>query len=213
MMTIISWPPFARWTYWAALFLPTLGCASIAPVGEPGNPLPQAASSPEQIRWPAQYQPQDASFFVHNEVEIAAPPEVVWEILTQAEAWPQWYEGAEAVQVLGATDGVLTVSASFSWSTMGLDFTSVIKEFDPPFRLSWESRKAAIQGYHAWLIIPTPVGCKVVTDESQYGFLTLMQRIFVPNKLHQLHDRWLAKLAEKAEARAAALRSPSAGVE
>jgi uncharacterized protein YndB with AHSA1/START domain len=182
------------------LLLVSTGCASIARVGEPDNALAREALPPERIRWPAQYAPEDASFFVHNEREIAAPPEVVWDILVRADEWPRWYEGAEDVQVLGASGGVLTASASFSWSTMGLDFTSTIAEFVPPYRLSWESRKATIKGYHAWLIIPTATGCKVVTEESQYGFMTLMQKIFVPNDLHDLHDVWLAGLAAKAEA-------------
>lgn len=184
----------------AGLLLLSTGCASIARVGEPDNTLAREALPPDQIRWPAQYAPEDASFFVHNEREIAAPPEVVWAILAQADEWPRWYEGAEDVQVLGTSGGVLTASASFSWSTMGLDFTSTITEFVPPYRLSWESRKATIKGYHAWLIIPTATGCKVVTEESQYGFMTLMQKIFVPHDLHDLHDVWLAGLAAKAEA-------------
>ena len=176
----------------------------MARVGEPENALARAALPPDRIRWPAQYAPEDASFFVHNELEIAAPPEIVWRILVEAAAWPAWYEDAEDVQVLGAPGGVLTASASFSWSTMGLDFTSTIEEFAPPYRLSWESRKATIKGYHAWLIIPTATGCKVVTGESQYGFMTLMQKVFVPNKLRELHDVWLAKLAAKTEAASAA---------
>ena len=206
MMNIISSTrrrPRARGARPLALVLllgPAAGCASIAQVGEPDNALARAALPPDRIRWPAQYVPEDASFFVHNELEIAAPPEVVWRILVDAEAWPAWYEGAEDVQIVGARGGVLTASASFSWSTMGLDFTSTIEEFVPPYRLSWESRKATIKGYHAWLIIPTATGCKVVTQESQYGFMTLMQRIFVPDKLRELHDVWLAELAAKAEA-------------
>ena len=65
-------------------------------------------------------------------------------------------------------------------------------------------RKATIQRYHTWLVVPTATGCKVVTQESQHGFLTYLQKTFVPNKLHRLHDVWLAKLKARAEAGAAA---------
>lgn len=152
-----------------------------------------------RINWPDQYEPHKAKFFVHNEIEIEAPPEIVWNILIQAETWPNWYEGAKKVKVLDSPDGVLREDSVFTWKTMGLNFKSTITEFTPYERLSWESIKSSIQGYHAWLIIPTEKGCVLITDESQLGWLTFFQRVFVPNKLHRLHDVWLAEIKKKAE--------------
>lgn len=178
------------------------GCGSLPPVGDPTNALPQATTPRDKIRWPAGYRPEEASFFVHNEVHVRAPPELVWEVLVHAEAWPTWYEGASDVKLPSAARGVLTEGTSFTWTTMGLDFTSTVKELAPPYRLSWESRKSTIKGYHAWLVVPTRDGCDVITEESQHGFLTLMQKVFVPTKLHRLHDVWLAGIKKKAEAKA-----------
>jgi uncharacterized protein YndB with AHSA1/START domain len=206
----------------AALFGFAAGCASPPRVGHPENPLPTAAVRPDAIRWPAQYRPDDAGFFVHNEIHVKAPPSVVWEELIRAEAWPSWYEGASNVRIPpyvlpgGAPASVQSVGHAahangervlypesiFTWRTMDWDFTSKVTEFDAPHRLAWESRKSNIKGYHAWLIVPTADGCKVVTEESQHGFLTLMQKIFVPNELRGFHDVWLAALKERSEARA-----------
>jgi len=83
---------------------------------------------------------------------------------------------------------------------MGQNFESTtIKEFEPPYRLSWEATKNNIKGFHSWLIIPSDNGCKVITSEAQHGFLTFMQKVFVPNKLRKLHDIWLTELKIKAE--------------
>jgi hypothetical protein len=79
-----------------------------------------------------------------------------------------------------------------------------------PFRLSWESRKSTIKGYHAWLIIPSGTGCRLVTEESQHGFLTLMQKIFQPDKLHRLHGVWISQIKKKSEAVAQQLQ-PAVG--
>ncbi|MEO0727295.1 MAG: SRPBCC domain-containing protein [Bacteroidota bacterium] len=159
----------------------------------------EASPYAKQINWPAPYAPEEAKFYVHNSIEIAAAPEVVWEILLAAETWPAWYEGATDVQVQSNDDGLLTEEAVFSWTTMGLDFTSTIREFEPPYRLSWESEKKSIKGYHAWLIIPTKTGCQLITDESQHGWLTFMEKTFQPQKLERLHDVWLAAIKDKAE--------------
>ena len=168
------------------------GCASV------GEQVAASRGAPGQINWPAEYEPDEAAFFAHNRIDIHAPPEVVWDVLIQAETWPDWYEGAFDVDVLGDAT-VLSPGAEFTWKTMGLNFTSVVTEFEPPYRLSWESRKRVIRGYHAWLIVRTDTGCTLITDESQHGFLTTMQKIFVPNKLRRLHDVWLAEIKAKAE--------------
>jgi uncharacterized protein YndB with AHSA1/START domain len=155
----------------------------------------------EKINWPSAYWPEESSFFVHNEIDIQADPQVVWDILIQAEKWPSWYIGAKDVKVANNPTGILDRQSVFSWKTMGQHFeTTVIKEFEPPYRLSWEATKNDIRGYHAWLIIPNEKGgCKVVTSEAQHGFLTFMQKSFVPNKLRKLHDSWLEELKYKAE--------------
>ena len=153
----------------------------------------------EAINWPERYLPAKAPFFVHNEIEINASPQVVWSILIQAEQWPGWYRGASNVKVQNSNKGVLNDNALFTWETMGLDFESAVKEFIAPSRLSWESRKKSIKGYHAWLIIPTEKGCKLITEESQHGWLTFFEKVFQPNKLRKLHDVWLNEIKIKAE--------------
>lgn len=180
------------------------GCGSVPVVGTEGNYLPLTTPAADQIRWPHRYQPEKATFFVHNEIEIAAPPQAVWDVLVAAETWPAWYEGASNVKVAGSTNGTLSAGSTFTWRTMDLDFTSTVHEFEPPLRLSWESRKSTIQGYHAWLLVPTPTGTRLVTDESQFGILAWLQGIFIPNKLRKLHDVWLAGIKQRAEASASA---------
>ncbi|MEO1049902.1 MAG: SRPBCC domain-containing protein [Bacteroidota bacterium] len=153
----------------------------------------------QQINWPEQYVPEQSKFYVHNKVDIEAPAEVVWDILLQAETWPEWYEGAANVKVQNSTDGRLKEGSVFTWKTMGLDFQSTIKEYVPNERLSWESRKKSIKAYHSWLIIPNENGVTLVTDESQYGWLTFLEKTFQRKKLQRIHDIWLAEIKKKAE--------------
>jgi len=177
----------------------TTACSVVGPVGEPSNALAQGSVSADEINWPEKYQPEDATFYVHNEIDINAAPEVVWNVIVQAEAWPDWYEGASNVNIITPDSEQLNAHAQFEWKTMGLNFTSVIKEWEPPYRLAWESRKSTIVGYHAWLIVPTENGSRLITDEAQFGFLANMQKIFMPNKLRRLHDIWLSEIKRKAE--------------
>lgn len=168
--------------------------------------LAVAQQANDQMNWPREYDPSTSKFFVHNEIRIAAPAEEIWRILVDANTWPEWYEGASGVVV---HDGSCLDEASvFSWKTMGLEFESVIKEYEAPYRLSWESKKKSIQGYHAWLIIPEGRECRVITDESQNGWLTFFEKIFQGKKLKRLHDEWLLALKKRAEAASLSAVSP-----
>lgn len=153
----------------------------------------------KEISWPEDYKPEESKFFVHNVIEIDASPERVWEILINASEWESYYEGASNLEILDNSSGKLEENSVFTWKTMGLNFTSTIEEFNPPYRLSWESEKNSIRGYHAWLLIPTDNGTKLITSEAQHGFMTFLQKIFVPNKLSKLHDIWLAEIKKIAE--------------
>lgn len=154
---------------------------------------------PNQIEWPERYLPENANFFVHNEIEIDASPEKVWEVLIDAKKWTDYYEGAANVEVQGSSTGKLMKNSVFTWKTMGMTFESTVKEFKPYSRLCWESVKRSIKGYHAWLIIPNETGCKLITEESQYGFMTTLEKTFMPNKLEKLHQIWLEEIKKKAE--------------
>jgi uncharacterized protein YndB with AHSA1/START domain len=155
----------------------------------------------EGIQWPANYDPSKSKFFIHNEIDIKASPEIVWSILIAAELWPDWYEGAENVKLENSLNGNLTDSTVINWKTMGLNMSSKIHDFSPARYLSWESRTKSIGGFHVWLIKPTADGCIVVTEESQLGWLTFFEKIFQPKKLFRLHDKWLLALKQKAESR------------
>ena len=169
------------------------GCYSVKKTVENSHPLSK------EISWPEAYIPEESKFFVHNEVDINATPETVWNILINAGEWEDYYKGASNLVLIDNTTGKLDENSVFTWKTMGLDFTSTILEFEAPYRLSWESNKKTIRGYHAWLIVRTENGVKLVTSEAQHGFMTLLQKAFIPNKLSKLHDTWLAEIKHRSE--------------
>ncbi|MFN4145899.1 MAG: SRPBCC domain-containing protein [Runella sp.] len=153
----------------------------------------------ENISWPIQYEPSRSRFYVHNQIQINATPETVWKHLVDALRWESWYEGAKNVVFVNPKDTLLEANVAFQWHTMGLRFESKIQQFEPFRLLAWESKKKSIQGYHVWLIVPTDTGCKVITDESQNGWLTFFEKTFQGKKLQRLHDIWLTELKNKSE--------------
>lgn len=151
------------------------------------------------VVWPAEFDPEKAKWFVYNEIEIKAKPEVVWSILIDAKEWHTFYMGVESPVVYLDTAATLRNGLAFEMHTMGLQLVPVMKEFVPNERMAWEVRRRNLTAYHAWVIVPTGNGCRLITPEAQNGFLTFLQRVFQPNKLLNLHEHWLEVIKIRAE--------------
>ncbi len=153
-----------------------------------------------KINWPDQFDPRQSDFYVHNEIEINASPEVVWKLMVEAHDWKNWYEGIENIRFEDPEQRRLELNTKVFWNSMGQSLNNTVLDCRPYASLAWQFDEEKIQGYHAWVIIPTESGCKVVTDESQNGKLARLQKIFIPRKLMKQHDNWLRLLKEQAEA-------------
>jgi hypothetical protein len=152
------------------------------------------------VVWPDEFNPEKAKWYVYNEIEINAKPEVVWNILIDAKKWHTFYNGVQSpVEYKDTTAATLRNGLDFKMHTMGLHLEPVMKEFVPNERMAWEVRRKNLTAYHAWVIVPTANGCRLITLEAQNGFLTFLQKVFQPNKLLKLHDKWLRLIKERAE--------------
>ena len=150
------------------------------------------------VRWPEQFHPSSAGVYVRNEIDIPAPPETVWAWLVRAEQWPAWYPNSRNVHILEGPRPDLAAGTRFRWWTFGVTITSTVEEFEPPARLAWNAVAPGIRAYHAWLIEKTPVGTRVLTEETQNGFLAKLGSVLMPNRMHHHHQIWLEQLRIKA---------------
>lgn len=170
-----------------------MGCYSIRKSVEKAQPYSA------QFKWPADFDPGDADFYIFNKIQIDAKPELVWQLLIHAEDWPSWYEGMREVKVIDSKTRTIEWGSCLQFSTMGQVFEGRIREFEPFARLAWETKNKNLKAYHAWLLIPNEDGCLLITDEVQKGKLAKLQKIFLPNKLKNLHDDWLTGFKTRSE--------------
>jgi hypothetical protein len=152
------------------------------------------------VVWPSEFNPENSKFYVYNEIEINVTPEVVWNILIDAKQWHTFYNGVQSpVEFFDSSTTTLNSDVKFKMHTMNLRLEPIMKEFVTNERMAWEVRRKNLRAYHAWIIVPTENGCRLITPESQNGFLTFLQKLFQPNKLLKLHDVWLKEIKEKAK--------------
>lgn len=104
------------------------------------------------------------------EIHIAAPLQVVWEVLTDFESWPTWNKSVTKMRI----DGPLAPGTKFHWKA-GTNIASTIQEVSPRTRIVWTGRTLVIKAVHVWLIQTEKSGVLVQTEESFPG---LLPRVF-----------------------------------
>jgi hypothetical protein len=149
------------------------------------------------IRWPAEFAPGRAPVHVSNERTIAAEPPVVWAWLVRAPRWPAWYPNAHRVRIAGGASE-LSPGAQFRWWTFGVPVASRVREFVPSERIAWDGTGIGIHVYHAWLLEPHAGGCRVLTEETQFGGAARLGALLMPTRMHRGHQLWLESLAREA---------------
>lgn len=150
------------------------------------------------IIWPAGYSPAESPVHVVNHIDIAASPSTVWTHLVRAADWPGWYANASKVVIAnGGRD--LTAGARFRWRTFGVGLETAVQEWVENERIAWLATSLGVRAYHAWLIVPSDFGCRVITEETQHGFIARTGSALFPPRMHDWHQKWLEGLKARSE--------------
>jgi uncharacterized protein YndB with AHSA1/START domain len=119
-----------------------------------------------------------------GEIEIDAPPEAVWEVLTAFEGWPSWNRDVKSLTMQG---GVAPGSV-FRWKAGPGTITSTIQRVERPRLIAWTGRTLGVKAIHFWHFEPRNSRTFVRTEESYEG---LVARLF-RRSLQKTLDRALA---------------------
>ena len=159
------------------------------------------------VNWPYQYDPRRSAIYALNDVDVKAPPEVVWKLLVDAENWSSYFPAEDQVKILTG-EPELALGTKYSRVTVGFLMNLIVTEYVPRRRISWstvvDGDGTGSSAYHGWVISPTDSGCHVLSEETQQGpfFLEEIGRKH-PGGLYSYHQEWIESLARAAEAEAA----------
>lgn len=134
-----------------------------------------------------------------REIEIAATPEAVWEVLTGFARWPEWNADVKA---MSAPSPVVAVGSEFRWKAGPGEVTSILIDVSPPRRIAWKGRTMGIEALHIWRIEPRGGRALVHTEESFRGLPARLFRRPLERMLGGALDRSLVCLAQEVERRA-----------
>ena len=91
-------------------------------------------------------------------IHIAAPPELVWQVVTDIDNWPQWTPTVDAAKRLD--DGPFAVGSQALMKQPGLpEATWTVTELTDGARFIWESRLYGVQVAATHEVAPADGGC------------------------------------------------------
>jgi uncharacterized protein YndB with AHSA1/START domain len=159
------------------------------------------------VIWPDQFHPKASAIYALNDIDVKAPPGVVWKLLVDAENWASYFPAEAQVKILSG-EPELALGTKYSRVTVGFPMKLIVTECVPDRRLAWstvvDGDETSSSAYHGWVVTPTDEGCHVLTEETQQGsfFLDEIGRKH-PGALYRYHQDWVERLAHAAESEAA----------
>jgi uncharacterized protein YndB with AHSA1/START domain len=136
----------------------------------------------------------DAPVVSSAEVEIEAPIEVVWSILTAIERWPTWNPDVKSASL----DGPAVEGATFRWKAGPGTINSTVVRLEAPRLMGWTGRTLGIRAVHVWRLQSKNGLTLANTQESYEGLTSRILR----RPLQKLLDRTLADVVGHLKAEA-----------
>ncbi|WP_018621564.1 SRPBCC family protein [Spirosoma luteum] len=128
---------------------------------------------------------------------IAAPPERVWQAMSQIDQWAGWQPDISKAKL----NGPLQAGSTFDWNTSGMAIHSTLHTVTPPEALGWSGEAFGAFAVHNWHFNPLTDGTtEVRVEESMEGWLVSVLGSVLQKNLDEATDRWLEALKKVAEA-------------
>ena len=135
-----------------------------------------------------------------SEIEIAAAPEAVWEVLTAFERWPSWNKDVKSMSM----QGPVAEGSVFRWKAGPGTITSTIRLVEPPRRIAWTGKTLGVKAIHFWHLEPRDGKTLVRTEESYEGLVARLMRRSLQKTLDTALADGLRYLKAEVEGRGAA---------
>lgn len=130
-------------------------------------------------------------------IEIAAPTELVWQVLTGINDWPTWQRDVTE----SALPGELREGAEFEWKAGGISFRSKIHTMTEKRMFGWTGKTIGASAIHNWRFAEREGTTTVTVEESLQGLFPRLFRTYFQKNLDMGIQKNLEELRSASEAR------------
>ena len=110
---------------------------------------------------------RDAPATAEGQLQIAAPPETLWAVISDVAAWPSWNPAMKAVSI----EGPLVPGTVFRWKSGSASLVSTLKVVDAPGEIGWTGVSMGIKAAHVFRFEAKDGGTSARSEESWRGMI------------------------------------------
>ena len=142
---------------------------------------------------------------MQSSLTIEAPLSVAWNTFADARSWPTW--SRVCLDVWDVSDDLWSPNSTLSFrlrmANVGVPFSVIVTESDPPHRVTWQSTKFSITATRT-IHLAGDSDRTEVTDSKRFSSPLLPIRLFYPRWIiRNMTETWLQDLKAESERRAA----------
>ncbi len=115
---------------------------------------------------------KDAPVSATAKLEVGAPLETVWGVLTAIDDWPSWNPDVKS----SALDGPVAPGSTFRWKAGPGTISSTIEHVERPRLIAWTGKTLGIKAIHIWRLEQHNGHTLVETEESYEGLVARLLR-------------------------------------
>ena len=93
---------------------------------------------------------KSAPIVATGEIEVAAYPEIVWDVMAGIDRWPAWNPDVKSAHL----EGEMALGSKFRWKAGPGMVTSTIQQVARPRTLAWTGNTLGINAIHVWRLEP-----------------------------------------------------------
>jgi uncharacterized protein YndB with AHSA1/START domain len=146
---------------------------------------------------------RDAPATAQGEVQIAAPQETVWAVMSDLRGWPTWHADVKSMDF----DGRLEPGTTFRWKSGSASLVSTLQAVEEPREIGWTGKTMGIHAVHVFTFEPVDGGTRARSAESFRGLIPSIFKSYSRNVLQRGIDGVLQSLKVEAERRTPAISS------
>jgi hypothetical protein len=133
------------------------------------------------------------------EIEVAAEPELVWDVLTTIDDWPSWNPDVTSASL----EGELTEGSRFQWKAGRATINSTLESVQRPSLIAWTGKTFGLRAIHVYRLEQHGPGTFVSSAESWEGPVARIFRKRMQKTLDRAMEAGLIHLKSEAERRRA----------
>ena len=138
-----------------------------------------------------------------GQIQIDAPPEVVFEILSDLSGWPSWNSDVRSISV----SGPVQPETRFRWKAGGATMSSRLEVVTPSSEIGWTGKAMGINAVHVFQLEGRNGGTLAKSQESFRGLIPSVLKSYSRKILQRGIDGILSALKIEAERRAGSASS------